>query len=288
MAPEPTELHEFYEQWAAAREASPLEQEYALLADEWKWSQLLPLVRRFMPAPRSLLELGCGSGEMLALARRDLGPIDLYGIDLSSRMIEMARARLPEATLIAGDWSLLADLSLEVDLGLAVDILEHLPDPVPAARILGQRATLVAAKIPLEKRVRLGLPRRQARGVDHPAGHLHFWTLADSRALLARAGWEILAETCADPPEAIRYHPGAAAEPGLPGAEPGPPGAKPRPAAAAEPRPSAAAASALAPLRRAHHAFEVALERWTCAHHAPLHRRLFGSNHFVVARRRSA
>lgn len=274
MTPGPTELHAFYEQWAAAREASPLEQEYALLADEWKWSQLLPLIRGLMPAPRSLLELGCGSGEMLALARRDFGPIELHGIDLSTRMIAMAGARLPEAKLVAGDWSRLAELPLRVDLALAVDILEHLPDPVPAARLLGERAAFVACKIPLEKRIRLGLPRRPRRGVEHPAGHLHFWTLADSRALLARAGLEVLAERCADPPESIRYHPGAAAESDLPGAE-------------AVPRRSAPA-SPLAPLRRAHRAFEVALERWTCSRNPPLHRRLFGSNHFVVARLRSA
>ncbi|HWN81959.1 MAG TPA: methyltransferase domain-containing protein, partial [Candidatus Udaeobacter sp.] len=212
MAAGPEALHDFYDRWAAAREASPSEQEYALLADEWKWSNLLPLIRRFLPAPQSVLELGCGSGEMLALARRDFGPIALYGLDLSARMIAMAAARLPDATLVAGDWSRLAELPLRVELALAVDILEHLPDPAPAARLLAERADFIACKIPLERRVRLGLPRPVKRGVEHPAGHLHFWTLADSRALLARAGIDILAEHTADPPESIRYHPGAAGE----------------------------------------------------------------------------
>jgi SAM-dependent methyltransferase len=265
MGSEPEALHDFYDRWAAAREASPSEQEYALLADEWKWSHLLPLVRRFLPAPRSVLELGCGSGEMLALARRDLGPVALYGLDLSTRMIEMTAARLPDATLIAGDWSRLAELPFRVDLALAVDILEHLPDPVPAARLLGERAEFVACKIPLEHRLRLGLPRPVRRGVDHPAGHLHFWTLSDSRALLARAGIEILAEHCADPPESIRYHPGAAGE---------------------IPAPSPSSASPLGGLRRAHRAFEIGLERWSCAHQPALHRFLFGSNHFVIGRLR--
>jgi SAM-dependent methyltransferase len=263
MAPGADELHEFYDRWAAAREASPTEQEYALLADEWKWAHLLPLIRRFLPAPQSVLELGCGSGEMLALARRDFGPIAIHGLDLSARMIAMAAERLPGADLVAGDWSRLASMPLRVDLALAVDILEHLPDPAPAARLLGEKAAYVACKIPLEKRVRLGLPRPPRRGVEHPAGHLHFWTLGESRALLARAGLEILAETVADPPESIRYHPGAAGE--IPAAP-------------------ATGASPLSGLRRAHHAFEVALERWTCAHHADLHRLLFGSNHFVIAR----
>lgn len=263
MGSGPEALHDFYDRWAAAREASPVEQEYALLTDEWKWYQMLPLIRRLLPAPKSVLELGCGSGEMLALARRDLGPVALYGIDLSARMIAMTAARLPDATLVAGDWSRLAELPFKVDLALAVDILEHLPDPVPAARLLAERAEFIACKIPLERRLRLGLPRPVRRGVDHPAGHLHFWTLSDSRALLARAGIEILAEHCADAPEAIRYHPGAAGE-----------------------MPTVPVATRVAGLRRAHRAFEVALERWTCAHQPAMHRFLFGSNHFVVGRLR--
>jgi hypothetical protein len=149
-----------------------------------------------------------------------------------------------------------------VDLVLAVDILEHLEDPVAAARILGRAGRRVALKIPLERRIiRLGL-RRQLPGPEHhTAGHLHFWTLGDSRRLLASAGLEIVGELWADPPESIRYH-------------------------EANALPQTAGGGVVGRLRRFHHAFETRLERWTADRHPILHRWMFGSTHFVIARTR--
>ena len=57
------------------------------IADEVDW-----LVERLGSECRSVLEPGCGSGRMLA-ALADRG-FEVTGIDLSSRMIELARARL--------------------------------------------------------------------------------------------------------------------------------------------------------------------------------------------------
>jgi len=257
-----TELRQFYDQWAAKRAASTEEQEYVRLADEWKWANLLPLITRFIPNPRHILELGCGSGDMLVLAHQEFPTAQLYGIDLSERMLEMARERLPDGNFILGD--AVAPTALPaVDLGLAVDILEHLPDPVSAARQLGAHSELVAFKIPLERQlIRFGLPKPVVRGADHPAGHLHFWTLSESRALLHEAGFELLAEAIADPPEAIRYHPGIMDTS------------------------TTVRTDALRHLRRLHHACDVALEKWSCKHFSTLHRAAYGSNHFAVGKLR--
>lgn len=260
------ELESFYEDWAAKREADPLELDYVRRADEWKWSHLEPLIRATGPVPRSVLEFGCGSGDMLELVGRAFPGASLHGVDLAQRMVAMARARLPEARFDVGGIDMLTTGGFHVDLALAIDILEHLEDPGRSARELGRVADRVALKIPLEKRiVRLGLPRKPLIGTRHIAGHLHFWTLAESRRLLAEAGLEILAETCADPPEAIRYHPAV-----QPAAVPRKPG------------------DVAGLMRAAHRAFEVGMERWTCAHQSTLHRLLFGSSHFVLARRAHA
>ncbi len=49
-----------------------------------------------IPADARILEIGCGSGELLALLRAG----HKTGIDLSARQIEAARQRLPDATLV--------------------------------------------------------------------------------------------------------------------------------------------------------------------------------------------
>jgi ubiquinone/menaquinone biosynthesis C-methylase UbiE len=259
-----SELKSFYEEWAAAREGRPEVQDYERRAAAWKWANLELLIRSAGDPPGSILEFGCGSGEMLERAAAAFPDATVQGIDLAERMIAMASARLPTGRFVAGGVEALATWPEPVDLVLAIDILEHLEDPLPAARAMARVGRCIALKIPLERRViRLGLRRQEPGPAHHIAGHLHFWTLGESRALLAAAGLGIVAEKCVDPPESIRYHPSTRLG-----------------------RTPAARGHGgwLAPLRRAHSAFEERLERWSCRSQPRLHRLLFGSSHFVVAR----
>jgi SAM-dependent methyltransferase len=251
------EYKQFYENWAKRRE-DPLEADYNAQASQWKWGHLRPLISRHL-TPRSVLEFGCGSGEMLALARSSFPGAKLYGIDLAERMIEMARQRLGDATLMRGSDELLRDWRPPVDLVLAIDILEHLEDPVRVASALGKAGRFVALWIPIERRViRLGIAKQKS-GIEHLSGHIHFWTLDESRRLLRAAGLRILDQGMADPPESLRYHPAMTR---LEKVWPRTP---------------------IGIMRSAHHAFEVALERFSCRHASLLHRWMFGSTHFVLA-----
>ncbi len=85
---------QFYEDWAKLRE-DPLEADYIFQIGKWKWEHLRPLIARH-GVPESVLEFGCGSGDMLEMARSSFPAAKLYGIDLSERMIAMARERLGE------------------------------------------------------------------------------------------------------------------------------------------------------------------------------------------------
>ena len=57
--------------------------------------QILGFIESYNPEAQSVLELGCGTGAILA----GLGSgFSLTGIDLSSEMLAYARRRCPEAT----------------------------------------------------------------------------------------------------------------------------------------------------------------------------------------------
>ena len=65
---------------------------------------------RHLPGARSLLELGCGTGALLAglagpagLAGRLAGDLDLTGIDQSPEMLAIAAETVPGARLVRGD-----------------------------------------------------------------------------------------------------------------------------------------------------------------------------------------
>ena len=115
----------------------------ALFEEDHFWFEgrerlLLRCLERCSPRPRRALELGCGNGRFLAAVSR-LG-MAATGVDAYVDSLERARARAPQATLLAGD---LGDLPLPAasfDLVAALDVLEHL-EP---ARLLAEARRLLA------------------------------------------------------------------------------------------------------------------------------------------------
>ena len=77
------------------------------------------------PDPATLLELGCGTGSILA--RLDTGA-QLTGLDRSPQMLEIAAAKVPGAQLIEGDMTSF-DLGRRFDVVICVfDSVNHLLD----------------------------------------------------------------------------------------------------------------------------------------------------------------
>jgi SAM-dependent methyltransferase len=80
-------------------------------------------IRQHAPQARSLLELGCGTGSVLT-GLADLP--SLTGIDLSPRMLEIARIKVPRAQLVEADMASFA-LQERFDVAVCVfDTINHL------------------------------------------------------------------------------------------------------------------------------------------------------------------
>jgi SAM-dependent methyltransferase len=63
-------------------------------------SYVRDLIVRNKPGAKTLLELGCGTGAVLKILARSY---DVVGLDLSPRMLAIARRKLPRARLVHGD-----------------------------------------------------------------------------------------------------------------------------------------------------------------------------------------
>lgn len=97
---------------------------------------------------RSVLNVGCGSGELLELLLAERGEIRAEGIDLSERKIENARGRLEgRAELTVGDAENLPDSDGSFDLLICGDLLRRCPNPARAFnqfyRVLRRGGTLL-------------------------------------------------------------------------------------------------------------------------------------------------
>jgi len=81
-------------------------------------------ITRFCPAARSVLELGCGTGAILAGLVPDL---DVTGVDRSPEMLAVAARTVPAARLIEADMTAFS-LGARFDVVICVfDTLNHLP-----------------------------------------------------------------------------------------------------------------------------------------------------------------
>ena len=89
---------------------------------------LASTVRRHFPAARSLLEVGCGTGFVLAGFRESFPRMRLVGSELFAEGLEIARRRLPpEVELVELDARAMP-YEAEFDLVGSFDVLEHIED----------------------------------------------------------------------------------------------------------------------------------------------------------------
>jgi ubiquinone/menaquinone biosynthesis C-methylase UbiE len=84
-------------------------------------------LKRFLsenvPPGARVLEVGCGTGELLNHVR----PREGYGIDLSGRMIERARRKFPHLNFVVGEAEQFA-INEKFDSVLMIDVLDHVYD----------------------------------------------------------------------------------------------------------------------------------------------------------------
>lgn len=84
-------------------------------------------VRTYSPDATTLLEVGCGTGFVLAALSTEAPQIELTGVEPSSRGLEVARRRLPHVPLLEMDAGNL-HFNAEFDVVTAFDVLEHIED----------------------------------------------------------------------------------------------------------------------------------------------------------------
>jgi len=94
------------------------------------------LCARFVPPGRGVLELGCGTGDLLAALAPD--PAASLGVDLSPAMVERARTKYPGLRFLTNDAEALAlPAGPPYDFIVASDLVGHLQDVYGTFRNLG-------------------------------------------------------------------------------------------------------------------------------------------------------
>jgi SAM-dependent methyltransferase len=151
-------------------------------------------------APRRIVDLGCGDGEVASTLRERL-PFDFEyrGIEINPLGIALARQRMPGIDITLGDLLTLEPQPGWADLAVCFEVIEHLADP-PAAveriRLWTARHALVS--VPWEPYFRVGslLRGKYLRTLGNHPEHVQHFDPASLRALLAPHFQHVQIERC--------------------------------------------------------------------------------------------
>ena len=183
----------FYEAGYTKHDAAEAERlgRWRALGARSKAAHVRALCARTKLRPRTVVEIGCGDGALLA-ALRGFAPV-FDGFELSAPAVELARRALPDARRLepfdglhvpAGDGA--------YDLAILSHVLEHVPVPGPLLAEAARVAREVIVEVPLEDNRSARRPEKREEAAS--IGHLHFFSRDDVRELIAGAGLERAAE----------------------------------------------------------------------------------------------
>lgn len=178
---------------AAQLNRSYYESEQPGVADYWRlmaaprlrMSVVLEQLVRFAPA--TVVDLGCGGGQVIAEIGARLPAARLHGIDLSAPQIEANRRRLPSVTWHVADLDgrdgAPSEIRDRMDAVVAMEVVEHLDRP---ADFLAGALRLAA---PGRGRLVLTTQSGPLRETERRVGHRRHFTADEMSAMLLGAGW---------------------------------------------------------------------------------------------------
>jgi SAM-dependent methyltransferase len=157
----------------------------------WKAGHVAAMLARHGLAPRTVCEVGCGSGEILVqLARRLPAGTRYCGYDISPDAHALA-ARKSGGALEFRLGDLLAE-EASFDLALAMDVFEHVEDYFDFLRRLRGKARHKIFHIPLELSVLAVARTRPLLDARRSVGHLHHFSKETALAALEDTGYRVI------------------------------------------------------------------------------------------------
>jgi SAM-dependent methyltransferase len=146
-------------------------------------------LERYFPGAHNMLEVGCGTGFVLAGIAQTRPRLQLTGSEAATEGLEFTAARVPGAALIQMD-ALSIPFREEFDVVAACDVIEHIED---------DRAVLAELAAALTPGGGLLITVPQHPGLwsqfDVHAGHVRRYRAAELSKRVAEAGFEIIRMT---------------------------------------------------------------------------------------------
>jgi len=158
---------------------------------DFKAGLIADILKRHCVEPKRVCDLGCGAGEVLhLLASLFSTATNLHGYELSPQGYAMCRQR-EQGSLKFFNQSLF-ESGEKYDLGISMDVFEHVEDPFSFLRSFRKHADQFVFHIPLDMNAQMILRGGPILHVRRKLGHLHYFNKDTALALLRETGYTII------------------------------------------------------------------------------------------------
>jgi SAM-dependent methyltransferase len=167
---------------------------------KYKSSFILRLLSNRPVLTESIIEVGCGSGQILVELRKNLPTsTQLHGIDISPQAIELAKNNVtPDIKIELRDITK-SKLSSKYDLALVIDVIEHLEDYFEFIRELRGISRYTIFHIPLDMCIWSLFREQMLIESKNRVGHIHNFTENFIKSILVDHEYEIIETIFTEP-----------------------------------------------------------------------------------------
>ena len=157
----------------------------------WKARHVLAMLNKHRITPKSLADVGCGAGLVLAELKAALSQTNMAGFDIAPDAKAFWQIPLSLGIdLKVGDFFEMADQ--HYDLIMVLDVLEHLSKPHEFLQTLKKHGDNFIFHIPLDLSVKNILREDSLVVMRQTVGHIHYFTRRLALALLIECGYKIV------------------------------------------------------------------------------------------------
>lgn len=158
----------------------------------WKARQIMRMLARHELEAKTVVEVGCGAGEILIQLQAAMGDGHTFvGYEISPQAYALAQERV-NASLHFRLEDLTTETTRTFDLLLAIDVIEHIEDCYGFLRKLQPRGHHKLFHFPLDLSVRALLSGAALMDGHDTVGHVHFFTKETALQTLRDSGYAIL------------------------------------------------------------------------------------------------
>jgi SAM-dependent methyltransferase len=159
----------------------------------WKASKVLQMISKHDLTPKSVYDIGCGAGRVLAELQHHMSKnVEFRGYDISSQAIALSKEK-ENGQLRFYNEDFLTYLGSSPDLLLLLDVFEHIHDYIRFLELLREKSSLIIFHIPLDICFRDMLSNSEyILNMRSRYGHLHHFTKVTALSTLTDIGYKII------------------------------------------------------------------------------------------------